>query len=89
MSESGRYTDDTDRTVTVTFLTNHEVPVKELDFGLDDEELSKQIRSAAKPKGNIQEVAESERSLANRLRREVGLNGRHDDAETDRERGNL
>jgi len=76
--------DDTDRTVTVTFLTNHEVPVKELDLELNDEELSKQVRSAAKPKGNIQKVAESERSLANRLRREMGSYGRHDGSDSDR-----
>jgi len=84
--ESGRCVDDTEQTVTVTFLSNHEVPVKDLDLESDDEELVEQVMSNAKPRGHIQEVAESEQSLASRLRRIVDDDLRTDGKSTDTDR---
>jgi len=78
VTDGDRCVNGTEQTVTVTFLSNHEVPVKDLDLESDDEELAEQAMSNAKPRGNIQALAESEQSLAADLRRVVDDDHRGD-----------
>jgi hypothetical protein len=83
MSEES--TDGTEQTLTICYLTNHKVPIADLDPDADDGELVEQARKAAESKGQIQREACAVEDLAQYIRKEIEKSSTDTEQEADDE----